>query len=226
MQNIVVLISGRGSNMVAIAQACRAQRWGARVAAVIGSRAAVAGLASAAAEGITTESLAHQDYAFREAYEEALATRIDAHEPHWVVLAGFMRILTPAFVQRYLGRMVNIHPSLLPAFPGLSTHERALAAGVRVHGATVHFVTPSLDDGPIIAQAAVPVRAGDDASLLAARVLAAEHQLYPMAVRWLVEGRVRLAGERVELRASEAVATIDPARGLPGGADAALLWCP
>lgn len=222
MQNIVVLISGRGSNLGSIAQACRQQRWPARIAAVIGGRAATPGLALAAAEGIATRQLAHQDFAAREAYEAELAASIDAYDPDWVVLAGFMRILTPPFVARYLGKMVNIHPSLLPSFPGLATHRRALAAGVRIHGATVHFVTPGLDDGPIIAQAAVPVHAGDDETTLAARVLAAEHRLYPMVVRWLVEGRAQLRADRVEW--------LPPVAGGEGACrptdDAQLLWCP
>jgi phosphoribosylglycinamide formyltransferase-1 len=222
MQNIVVLISGRGSNLGSIAQACRRQHWPARIAAVIGGRAAGQGLALASAEGIATQQLAHQDFASREHYEAELAELIDAHNPDWVVLAGFMRILTPAFVARYLGRMVNIHPSLLPSFPGLETHRRALAAGVKIHGATVHFVTPGLDDGPIIAQAAVPVRPDDDESTLAARVLVAEHRLYPMVVRWLVEGRARLLGNQVQWRPPAAGAT--PASGPLD--DAQLIWCP
>ncbi len=226
MQNIVVLISGQGSNLGSIAQACRRQHWPARVAAVIGGRSAAAGLALAALEGIPTQQLAHQDFSSREAYEAELAERIDAHDPDWVVLAGFMRILTPPFVARYLGRMVNIHPSLLPAFPGLATHRRALAAGVKVHGATVHFVTPGLDDGPIIAQAAVPVQPGDDEATLAARVLAAEHRLYPMVVRWLVEGRSRLHSEQLEwLPAGEPPAD-DPGRSAAWPDDSQLLWCP
>ena len=221
MHNIVVLISGRGSNLGAIAQACRAERWLARIAAVIGGRAAAKGLALAAAEGIATEQLAHQDFETRSAYEAELAARIDAYRPDVVVLAGFMRILTPPFVERYLGRMVNIHPSLLPSFPGLETHRRALEAGVRIHGATVHFVTPGLDDGPIIAQAAVPVCPGDDEDVLAARVLAAEHRLYPMVVRWLVEGRVRLADGRVEWQPRSG-----DGKSSPPADDAQLLWCP
>lgn len=222
MQNIVVLISGRGSNLGAIAQACRQQHWPARIAAVIGGRAAGQGLALASADGLATQRLAHQDFASREAYEAELAERIDAHNPDWVVLAGFMRILTPPFVARYLGRMVNIHPSLLPSFPGLETHRRALAAGVKIHGATVHFVTPGLDDGPIIAQAAVPVRPDDDETTLAARVLTAEHRLYPMVVRWLVEGRARLLGNQVQWLPSA-----DGASLASGPADdAQLIWCP
>lgn len=222
MQNIVVLISGRGSNLGSIAQACRQQHWPARIAAVIGGRAAAQGLALASADGIATQQLAHQDFGSREAYEAELAGLIDAHDPDWVVLAGFMRVLTPPFVARYLGRMVNIHPSLLPSFPGLDTHRRALAAGVKIHGATVHFVTPSLDDGPIIAQAAVPVRPDDDETTLAARVLTAEHRLYPMVVRWLVEGRARLVGDQVQLLPSA-----DGANPASGPADdAQLIWCP
>jgi len=189
---------------------------------VIGGRAAAQGLALASAEGIATQQLAHQDFASREAYEAELAGLIDAHDPDWVVLAGFMRVLTPPFVARHLGRMVNIHPSLLPSFPGLETHRRALAAGVKIHGATVHFVSPGLDDGPIIAQAAVPVRPDDDENTLAARVLSAEHRLYPMVVRWLVDGRARLLGDQVKWLPSPDGA--DPASSPTD--DAQLIWCP
>ena len=187
MKRIVILISGRGSNMEAIVEACAREGWNARVAAVISNRPEAAGLAFAAARGIVTQAVDHRAYADRSAFDAALAEAIDAHAPDALVLAGFMRILTPGFVQRYAGRMLNIHPSLLPAFPGLHTHRRALEAGCKLAGATVHFVTAELDHGPIVAQAAVPVRPDDDAHALAARVLAAEHRLYPMAVRWLVD---------------------------------------
>ena len=174
-----------------------------RVAAVISNRPGAPGLATAAAAGVATRVLDHQGFASREAYDTALAAEIDALAPDIVVLAGFMRILSAAFVQHYAGRLINIHPSLLPSFTGLHTHQRALAAGVRVHGCTVHFVTPELDAGPIIVQAAVPVLDGDDEDRLAARVLAQEHRIYPLAVRWLAEGRLRLCDGRVRLDAAQ-----------------------
>ena len=197
----VVLISGRGSNMQALAQACLREGWPARIAAVVASRPDAAGLEWARAQSLPTAAVAHRDYPSREAFDAALAAAIDIYEPDYVLLAGFMRVLTPAFVNRYAGRLVNIHPSLLPAFPGLHTHAQALATGVQVHGCTVHFVTPLLDHGPIIAQGAVPVLAGDTPDTLAARVLEVEHRLYPQAARWLAEGRVALtADQRVEVR--------------------------
>ena len=199
MQNMVILISGRGSNMIAIARACRAQSWPARIAAVIGHRPDASGLAAARDLGLHTETLDSAGRTDRDAYDEELAQRIDAHHPDLVLLAGYMRILSPAFVRHYAGRLMNIHPSLLPAFPGLHTHRRALQAGVKLHGATVHLVTEALDDGPIVAQASVPVLDADDEQALAARVLAAEHTLYPMAVRWWVGGRLRAEGGRVRL---------------------------
>jgi phosphoribosylglycinamide formyltransferase-1 len=197
MQRIVVLISGRGSNLESIVRQSLAEDWPARVVAVVSHRADAAGLAWAAAQGMATTVVDHRAHASREAFDDALAAAIDAHRPDWVVLAGFMRILGDAFVQRYAGRMLNIHPSLLPAFPGLHTHRRALEAGCRVAGATVHFVTPTLDHGPIVAQAVVPVREGDTPEALAERVLAAEHHLYPLALRWAVQGRLRVDGQRV-----------------------------
>lgn len=197
MQRIVVLISGRGSNLGAIVQQAQAQGWPAQVVAVLANRPDAAGLAWAATQGIASAAVDHRAYATREAFDAALADAVDAHAPDWVVLAGFMRILGDAFVRRFAGRMLNIHPSLLPAFPGLHTHQRAIDAGCRVAGATVHFVTPALDHGPIVAQAVVPVREGDSADRLAARVLAAEHRLYPLALRWAVQGRLRVEGERV-----------------------------
>ncbi len=199
MKNIVVLFSGRGSNMIAIARACGEQDWPARVAAVISNRPDAAGLRAAQQLGLRTEVLDSRSYTDRVAFDGELAQRIDAHAPDMVVLAGFMRILGEAFVDRYAGRLVNIHPSLLPAFPGLRTHRQAIEAGVKIHGATVHLVTRELDGGPIVAQAAVPVLAGDDEDTLAARVLEAEHRLYPMALRWLIEERVQFRGRAVWL---------------------------
>lgn len=192
MKRIVILISGRGSNMEAIVEACAAQAWPARIAAVISNRADAAGLDYAAARGIATAVVEHRTYADREGFDAALAQAIDAHAPDVVVLAGFMRILTAGFVQRYAGRLLNIHPSLLPAFTGLHTHRRAIEAGCKLAGATVHYVTAELDHGPIVAQAAVPVLSDDTEQTLAARVLASEHRLYPMAVRWAVEGALQV----------------------------------
>lgn len=188
MKRIVILISGRGSNMQAVAEACTAEGWPAQVAAVIANRPGADGLAWAAARGLATQVVDHTAHPGRDAFDAALADAIDAHAPDVVVLAGFMRILTDAFVLRYAGRLVNVHPSLLPAFTGLHTHRRALQAGCKVAGATVHFVTATLDHGPMIAQAVVPVLPGDTEATLAARVLAREHVMYPQAVRWLVEG--------------------------------------
>jgi len=181
---MVILISGRGSNMQAMVEA------GLPVAAVISNRADAAGLAYAAGRGIATSIVPHRDYATREAFDAALAQAIDGFRPDLVALAGFMRILSDGFVLRYQGRMLNIHPSLLPAFPGLDTHARALAAGVKLHGCTVHFVTAQLDHGPIVMQAAVPVLPRDDEARLAARVLAEEHRIYAQAARWFLEGKL------------------------------------
>ncbi|TAH47074.1 MAG: phosphoribosylglycinamide formyltransferase [Betaproteobacteria bacterium] len=198
MKSIVILISGRGSNMEAIVQAAIP---GVRIAAVVSNRPDAAGLAFAAGHGIACAVVDHKAYADRAAFDAALAETIDGHRPDLVVLAGFMRVLTDDFVRHYAGRLINIHPSLLPAFPGLHTHRRALETGVRVHGATVHFVTPTLDCGPIVVQAAVPVLAGDDEATLAARVLAQEHRIYPQAVRWFAEDRLRLGDDgRVRVR--------------------------
>jgi phosphoribosylglycinamide formyltransferase-1 len=184
MKSMVVLISGRGSNMQAMVEA------GLPVAAVISNRADAAGLAYAAGRGIATAVVPHGDYATRESFDAALAQAIDGFHPDLVALAGFMRILTADFVTRYQGRLLNIHPSLLPAFPGLDTHARALAAGVKLHGCTVHFVSTELDHGPIVIQAAVPVHARDDEAKLAARVLAEEHRIYPQAARWFLDGKL------------------------------------
>ena len=202
MKKVVILISGRGSNMEAIV---RAQIPGARIAAVISNRPDAAGLGFASAHGIAAQIVDHKDYPSREAFDAALAATIDAHEPDLVVLAGFMRVLTDGFVSHYAGRLLNIHPSLLPSFPGLHTHQRALEAGVRVHGTTVHFVTPTLDCGPIVIQAVVPVLPGDDEAALAARVLEQEHRIYPQAVRWFVDGRLSLGADgRVQVRSETA----------------------
>lgn len=203
MKNLVILISGRGSNMEAIVRASSREAWPARVAAVIANRPDAAGLAFAAAHGIATAVVDHRQFPDRESFDAALAREIDSFTPDLVVLAGFMRVLTAGFVDRYAGRMLNVHPSLLPSFPGLKTHQQALDAGVRVHGASVHFVTSQLDHGPIVAQAVVPVRTGDDPAALAARVLEAEHVIYPRAVRWFVEGRLALDGLRVTVTPPE-----------------------
>ena len=192
MKRIVILISDRGSNMQEIVSSCAAEGWPARVVAVIANRPDAAGLAFAAARGIATAVIDHKGYATRDAFDTALATAIDAHQPDVVVLAGFMRILGADFVRRFEGRMLNVHPSLLPAFTGLGTHRRAIQAGCKLAGATVHFVTAELDHGPIVVQAAVPVLPGDDEETLAARVIAREHAIYPLAVRWFVEGQLRL----------------------------------
>ncbi|RCX08989.1 phosphoribosylglycinamide formyltransferase [Extensimonas vulgaris] len=190
MKNIVILISGAGSNMQAIVRAAQQERWeqrlGARVAAVLSNRPEAPGLAWARAQGLATEVIAHQGFACREDFDAALQARIDRYAPALVVLAGFMRILTPGFVAHYAGRLVNIHPSLLPAFSGLNTHERAIAAGCKFAGATVHLVTAELDTGPILEQAVVPILPGDDAAALCARVLSQEHLIYPRAIAQLL----------------------------------------
>jgi len=203
MKNIVILISGRGSNMEAIVKACAAEGWPARIAAVISNRPDAAGLQFAASQGVATAVVDHKAFPDRESFDAELARVIDGFEPDLVVLAGFMRILTPGFTRHYEGRMLNIHPSLLPAFPGLHTHERAIEAGCRFAGATVHFVTAELDHGPMVAQAVVPVLDGDDASALAARVLTLEHRMYPAAVRWFVSGQIAVEGSRVRQLAGE-----------------------
>ena len=200
--SLVILISGRGSNMQAILDA------GLPVAAVISNRPEAAGLAIAAARGVTTAVIRDKEYGTREGFDAALAAEVAKHAPKAVALAGFMRILTPRFVTRYADRLLNIHPSLLPAFTGLHTHERALAAGVKVHGCTVHFVTQELDHGPIVAQAAVPVLPGDTASELAARVLRQEHALYPQALRWLLDGKLVVANGLVSVKDENAQQTV------------------
>jgi len=195
MKSYVILISGRGSNMRSLLEADLPGR----CAAVISNRPDAAGLDYARERGVATAVVDHKAFAGREAFDAALAAEIDRHAPDLVLLAGFMRVLGDPFVARYAGRMLNIHPSLLPAFPGLNTHAAALQLGVRIHGCTVHFVTPSLDAGPIVIQAAVAVLPGDDPARLAARVLEQEHLIYPQAARWFLEGRLRLADGRVEL---------------------------
>ncbi len=185
----VILISGRGSNMEALLRAGLPMEF----PAVISNRPEARGLEVARGLGVATAVVDPRDHhGDREAYDRALSAEVDRHAPELVILAGFMRVLSDAFVQRYAGRMVNIHPALLPAFPGLHTHERALAAGVKLHGCTVHFVTPEVDSGPIIIQAAVPVLPGDTPETLAARVLVQEHRIYPQAVHWFAQGRLSL----------------------------------
>jgi phosphoribosylglycinamide formyltransferase-1 len=194
MKRIVTLISGRGSNMRSLVETCATERWPARVVAVISNRADAAGLAYAKDRGIATAVVDHERFDSRDAFDSALSREIDVHRPELLVLAGFMRILGVDFVRHYEGRMLNVHPSLLPAFPGLHTHRRAIDAGCKLAGATVHFVTPELDHGPIVIQAAVPVLPGDTETQLAARVLALEHVIYPRAVRWFVEEQLVVEG--------------------------------
>ena len=200
MKRLVILISGRGSNMSAILDAIRDDKIDGEVMAVISNRPDAAGLALAADRGIATIAIDHRAYPSRDAFENALTAAIDAHAPNLIVLAGFMRVLSGAFVDRYPGRMINIHPSLLPTYPGLDTHSRALADGIRIHGCTAHFVTGDVDHGPIIAQAAVPVRSDDDAKALAARVLQAEHRTLVAAVGWFCAGRLVIDGTRVRVK--------------------------
>jgi phosphoribosylglycinamide formyltransferase-1 len=211
LPGLVVLISGRGSNLKAILDATRAGRIPGEVRAVISNQPDAPGLGYARAAGVPVEIVNHRDFTDRNAFEHALAAAIDRYAPALVALAGFMRVLGRGFIERYTGRMVNIHPSLLPAFPGLNTHARALAAGVTRHGATVHFVTPEVDSGPIIAQAEVPILPGDTPEVLAARVLEQEHLLYPRAIRWFLEGRLSLNGNRVLLDGKTS-----PEQGLAG----------
>ncbi|HZX29833.1 MAG TPA: phosphoribosylglycinamide formyltransferase [Rhodocyclaceae bacterium] len=201
MKNIVILISGRGSNMEALIRARDAGELPVNITAVISNRPDAKGLATAEAAGIPTWVMNHKAFPDRESFDAALAECIDGFAPDLVVLAGFMRILTEGFVRHYEGRLLNIHPSLLPSFPGLHTHQAALDEGVRIHGCTVHFVTPALDHGPVVLQAAVPVLDGDDEDALSARVLAQEHRIYPQAVRWFAEGRLRLEGGKVRIDA-------------------------
>ena len=196
-KRVAILISGRGSNMVALIEAAKDQTYPAEIALVVSNEPAAEGLQRAAAEGIRTAVVDHRKFGKdREAFERALQDELQTHTIELVCLAGFMRLLTPWFVGQWDGRLLNIHPALLPAFKGLDTHARAIAAGVTQHGATVHFVVPEMDSGPIIAQAGVPVRSGDTEAALAARVLEVEHRIYPQALRWVAEGRVRIADGR------------------------------
>ncbi|MBC3911001.1 phosphoribosylglycinamide formyltransferase [Undibacterium umbellatum] len=199
MKKIVILISGRGSNMQAIVEAAAKQQWPAQIAAVISNRADAGGLEYAASRGIPTAIVVSKQFVTREAFDAALQAKIDEFTPDLVVLAGFMRILTAGFVEHYAGRMLNIHPSLLPSFVGLATHQQAIDAGVKVHGVTVHFVTAELDHGPIVAQAVVPVLDDDTEDTLSHRVLEQEHQIYPRAVLQFVEGKLRIDGNRVHI---------------------------
>ncbi len=192
MKNIVILISGQGSNMAAIVRACAAEGWDAHISAVASNRHDAPGLAFARERGIVTAVIDHAAFDSRVAFDAELARCVESFAPDVVVLAGFMRILGDAFVRRFEGRLVNVHPSLLPAFTGLHTHQRAIEAGCKLAGATVHFVTPKVDHGPMIAQAVVPVLPDDTPQALAARVLAREHVLYPRAVGWLVAGMLRV----------------------------------
>ena len=191
----VILVSGRGSNLHALLRAITEQELPLDVRAVISNRPAAAALELAQNAGITTQTIDHTAYPDRQSFDRALQSEIDRHGPALVVLAGFMRILSPGFVNHYRGRMLNIHPSLLPAYPGLNTHARALADGAQEHGASVHFVTPAVDGGPVILQARVPVLIGDTAATLATRVLEQEYRIYPQAIRWFAEGRLQLAGK-------------------------------
>ncbi|QWD98204.1 phosphoribosylglycinamide formyltransferase [Polynucleobacter sp. MG-5-Ahmo-C2] len=203
MLSIVTLISGRGSNFEAIVKMAQKEQWPVKFAGVIANHSAAKGLDFARSQCIPAFVVEHKEHASRESFDAALIQQIDALRADLVVLAGFMRILTPGFIRHFEGRLMNIHPALLPAFPGLHTHERALGAGVQEHGATVHFVTEGVDEGPIICQASVPVLEGDDAEALAARVLTAEHQIYPRAVKWFLDGRLRIEGNQVKLQPPE-----------------------
>lgn len=199
MKNIVILISGRGSNMEAVVRAAQAEQWPARIAAVISNRADAQGLVFAAEHGIATAVVANKDYASRDAFDAALQAVVDSFAPDLVVLAGFMRILTAPFVDHYAGRMLNIHPSLLPLFPGMATHRKAIEAGVTEHGATVHFVTAELDHGPAVARAVVPVLPGDTEESLSARVLVQEHLLYPRAIRLFIDDKLSVEHGQVRV---------------------------
>ena len=202
MKNIVILISGRGSNMEAIVRAQQAEAWPARIAAVISNKPDAKGLAFAQSHGIPTAVVPNKEFPTRDAFDAALQETIDRFEPDLVVLAGFMRILTAPFVEHYAGRMLNIHPSLLPLFPGLHTHQQALDAGVEEHGATVHFVTAELDHGPAVIQARIPVLPGDTEDSLAQRLLAEEHVIYPQAVRLFIEDRLSIEDGEVRIAAT------------------------
>ena len=209
MKTIVILISGRGSNMQAIVEA----NLPVRIAAVISNQPDAEGLRYAQAKGIPATVIDHRPHTSRASFDTELMRAIDSYAPDLVVLAGFMRILTDGFVHHYAGRLINIHPSLLPAFPGLATHQRALAAGVKIHGCTVHFVTPAIDHGPIVVQAAVPVKSDDTCETLAARVLEQEHHIYPQAIQWFAQDRLTLSAGRVNVHGAE---TLKPALCFPG----------
>ncbi|WP_087005885.1 phosphoribosylglycinamide formyltransferase [Rhizobium sullae] len=193
-KRVVVFISGGGSNMMALVAAAKAPDFPAEIVGVISDKADAGGLEKAAAEGISTFAFVRKDYTSKEAHEAAIFEALDRLSPDILCLAGYMRLLSATFIQRYEGRMINIHPSLLPLFPGLHTHQRAIDAGMRITGCTVHFVTEGMDEGPAIGQAAVPMLSGDTADTLAARVLTVEHQLYPQALRLFAEGKVRMEG--------------------------------
>jgi phosphoribosylglycinamide formyltransferase-1 len=208
LKRLAILISGRGSNMAALIDAVRAGEIDATIGVVISNRPDAAGLKIAAAAGVATSVVDHRAFADRAEFERSLTAAIDAKAPDLIVLAGFMRILSPAFVARYAGRLLNIHPSLLPAYAGIDTHRRALADGVRIHGCTVHFVTSDVDCGPIVAQGALTVQQGDDEAALAARVLAVEHRLLVRAVRWFCADRLSIAGSRVRIRGETADRTV------------------
>lgn len=203
---VVVLLSGRGSNFRAIAEAGLPIE----IVAAISNRPHAAGLQYARDRGLSVVALDHTAHPDREAFDALLAEEVERHRPDLVVLAGYMRILSPAFIARFEGRLLNIHPSLLPMFPGLKTHERALAEGLKIHGCTVHFVTANLDHGPIIIQAAVPVRADDTRDTLAARVLQQEHRIYPQAIRWFAEGRLEIHHGRVNLKGDPTSQSVFP----------------
>ncbi|NEJ70760.1 phosphoribosylglycinamide formyltransferase [Rhizobium phaseoli] len=202
----VVFISGGGSNMMALVAAAKAADYPAEIVGVISDKADAGGLVKAAAEGIATFAFPRKDYTSKEAHEAAIFAALDTLSPDILCLAGYMRLLTPAFIQRYEGRMLNIHPSLLPLFPGLHTHQRAIDAGMRIAGCTVHFVTEGMDEGPVIGQAAVPILSGDTAESLAARVLTVEHQIYPQALRLFAEGRVTMEGGKAVGAEASAIA--------------------
>jgi phosphoribosylglycinamide formyltransferase-1 len=213
-KRITVLISGRGSNLAALLAAMRGGSLGGTITRVIANNSEAPGLAVARAEGVACAAVDHRDFAARDAFDTALAEAIDAERPDLVVMAGFMRVLGAPLVRHYANRIINVHPSLLPLYPGLHTHRRVLADGARIHGCTVHFVTPDVDAGPIIAQSVVPVHDDDDEASLAARVLAQEHVLLPAAVRWFCEGRLVIAGRRVRVN------------GVPQAAESAALRVP
>jgi len=215
-KRVAILISGRGSNMSALLAAAADPDYPAEIVGVVSDRADAAGLGIAAARGVPVQAIARADHASKDAHDAAIDAALTKLDAEIVALAGYMRLLTAPFVEKWQGRMINIHPALLPSLKGLDTHRRALEAGMRVHGCTVHFVTPEMDDGPIIAQAAVPVMLGDDEDALAARVLKAEHRLYPKALRLVAEGKVRMQGGRAvfsglaEDPAGEAISLFSP----------------